>query len=282
MLKTDDVATIEDPTERALAVNSRIDDHQAAIAELSRIRREALEELLSSGISQTRLADLLGMSRSRISQLLSVGTRPERSFLGSGKLTVAIGSKREADKKRSVSEMISAECFTAYEMLSETARLVGLDVAQEIVPPPGIVHLNRANLIVLTNPRLLPFLSQVMEVDPYIRYVQEDKEWHLVDVSTGTEYRSPKDRGESSDYGYIGRLPRPDGKGTFLYLAGTHAQGTLGAAVYVVDNLPSLYRDLRTRRFSTIVECRFDPENQLKITSVEPVTPIYRHDGASA
>jgi len=282
VLKTDDVATIEDPTERALAVNSRIDDHQAAIAELSRIRREALEELLSSGISQTRLADLLGMSRSRISQLLSVGTRPERSFLGSGKLTVAIGSKREADKKRSVSEMISAECFTAYEMLSETARLVGLDVAQEIVPPPGIVHLNRANLIVLTNPRLLPFLSQVMEVDPYIRYVQEDKEWHLVDVSTGTEYRSPKDRGESSDYGYIGRLPRPDGKGTFLYLAGTHAQGTLGAAVYVVDNLPSLYRDLRTRRFSTIVECRFDPENQLKITSVEPVTPIYRHDGASA
>jgi len=222
------------------------------------------------------------MSRSRISQLLSVGTRPERSFLGSGKLTVAIGSKREADKKRSVSEMISAECFTAYEMLSETARLVGLDVAQEIVPPPGIVHLNRANLIVLTNPRLLPFLSQVMEVDPYIRYVQEDKEWHLVDVSTGTEYRSPKDRGESSDYGYIGRLPRPDGKGTFLYLAGTHAQGTLGAAVYVVDNLPSLYRDLRTRRFSTIVECHFDPENQLKITSVEPVTPIYRHDGASA
>lgn len=282
MPDVDEVVAIEDARERALAVNALIDDHQAAIAELSRVRRDALEELLAGGMSQTRLADMLGMSRSRISQLLSAGTRPERAFLGTGRITVAIGSKREADKKKSVSEMISAECFTAYEMLSETARGVGLDAAQEVVPPPGIVHLNRPNLVVLTNPRLLPFLSQVMEADPHLRYVPENKEWHLVDVTTGTEYRSPKDRGEPADYGYVGRLPRPDGKGTFLYLAGTHATGTLGAAVYVVENLAALYRDLRTRRFSTVVECRYDADNPLRITSVEPVTPIYRHDGTGA
>ena len=40
----------------------------------------------------------------------------------------------------------------------------------------------------------------------------------------------------------MGRLPRPDGKGTFLYLAGLHAPGTLGAASYVVNNLADLGR----------------------------------------
>jgi len=276
----DKLAEVEDPTERALTAHSLIDDHQTAIAELSRMRREALEELLAQGMSQTRLADLLGMSRSRISQLLAAGTRPERAFLGSGRLTVAIGSKREPNTKASVSEMISAECFTAYGLLADAAAAAGLDIAQEVVPPPGIVHLNRPNLIVLTNPRLLPFLSQVMEADPHIRYVADGKDdWYLIDQSTGEEYRSPRNRGEARDYGYVGRLPRPDGKGTFLYLAGTHAPGTLGATCFVVDNLTTLYRELKTRRFSTVVECVFDPDNPLKMVSVEPVTPLYRPDG---
>jgi predicted XRE-type DNA-binding protein len=273
------VRSISDPRARALAANAQIDEHQAAIAGLSRIRREALEDLLATGMSQTNIAEALGMSRSRISQLLSAGTRPERAFFGSGKIVVAIGAKRESTDKKSVSEMISAECFTAYGLLSETARIVGLDIAQEIVPPPGMVHLNRPNLVVMTNPRLLPFLSQVMEADPHLRYREVAKDWILFDDTTGTEYRSPKDTGGDSDFGYIGRLPRPDGKGTFLYLAGTHAQGTLGAAAYLVENLADLYKDLKTRRFSVIIECASNPDNPLSIKSARPVTPIYRHDG---
>lgn len=44
-------------------------------------------------------------------------------------------------------------------------------------------------------------------------------DWYLVDQTAGVDYRSPRNSGESRDYGYIGRLPRPDGRGTFLYLA---------------------------------------------------------------
>jgi hypothetical protein len=36
------------------------------------------------------------MSRSRVSQLVSAGVKVERAFLGSGKLTVAIGGKKES------------------------------------------------------------------------------------------------------------------------------------------------------------------------------------------
>lgn len=274
-----EVADVSDPIERAKAAHSLIDQYQEAIAELSRVRRLSIETLLESGMTQTQVAEMLGMSRSRMSQLLSAGVRPERAFLGAGKLTVAIGAKLEANR-RDPGGMLSVEAFAAYELLAGAARAVGLDAAYEVVPPPGLVHLNRPSLIVLTNPRLLPFLSQVMEADPHLRYVlDEDGNWYLVDVTTGIEYRSKRETGDASDYGYVGRLPRPDGKGTFLYLAGTHAQGTLGAAHFVTTNLSDLYKEVKTRRFSAIIECKFDPKEQRKVISTERVTPLYRHEG---
>jgi hypothetical protein len=84
---------------------------------------------------------MLGMSRSRVSQLLSAGVRPERAFLGTGKLTVAIGTKQEANR-RDPGKMLSVEAFAGYELLAEAARAVGLDATYEVVPPPGLVHLN--------------------------------------------------------------------------------------------------------------------------------------------
>lgn len=277
MHELEKLAAMEDPGERAKRVGVLIDEHQTAIAELSRVRREAMHEMLAGGMTQSQIADLLEMTKGRISQLLSAGTRPERAFFGTGKITVAIGAKRETNRP-DPSDTLSAESVSAYELLADAARSVGLDAANEVVPAPGLVHLNRPNLIVLTNPRLLPFLSQVMEADPHIRYLSDDTGWYLTDLTDGKEYRSPRDQGESADYGYVGRLPRPDGKGTFLYLAGTHAPGTLGAAHYVVDNLSTLYKELKARRFSTIVRYEFEPGNQLALRSVEQVTPLYRHE----
>jgi hypothetical protein len=276
---TADLASISDPRERALAANKLLDELQVAVNELAEVRRDALRELIASGVSQKTISELLGMSKSRISQLLSAGTRPERAFLGNGRLTVAIGGKVEGGKQEP-GGVISQEAFSAYEILADLARSVGLDATYEIVPPPGLVHLNRADLIVLTNPRLLPFLSQVMEADPHLRYLQDDGGWYLVDRTTGTEYRSPMDNGEAVDYAYVGRLPRPDGSGTFLYLAGTHAPGTLGAAHFVADNIADLYREAKNRRFSVLVECRYDPLDRKKILATKPLTPTYRHEGA--
>lgn len=165
---------------------------------------------------------------------------------GSGALTVAIG-RRGKLTETTPSDVLSAESFTGFELLAESARWTGLDANYEVVPAPGNVHLNRPNLIVLANPRLLPFLSQIMEADPHIRYAFDDAGWHLVGRHYGKEYRSPRDSGELADFGYVGRLPQPDSKGTVLYLAGTHAPGTLDAAQYVVNNLAQLYKDMKAR-----------------------------------
>ena len=278
-MDTEGVAAIKDPHERARAVNKLIEEYQAAVGELSDVRRETLRELLAGGMSQIAIAEMLDMSKSRVSQLLSAGTRPERTFLGTGTLTVAIGGKVEVDKPQP-GGVVSAEAFAAYELLADLARSVGLDSKYEVVPPPGLVDLNRPNLIVLTNPRLLPFLSQVMGADPHLGYAVDDNGWYLVDKTTGAEYRSPMDHGEAADYAYVGRLPRPDGKGTFLYLAGTHAPGTLAAARFIFDNIVELHRELKNRRFSAIVACDFDPKDRKKIISTKSVTPIYRPESS--
>ena len=191
----------------------------------------------------------LGMSKSRVSQLLSAGSRPERAFLGPGAVTVAIGGKLEAGKA-TPGGVVSTESFAAYEVLADLARSVGLETTCEIVPPPGLVHLNRANLIVMAGPRLLPFLGQVLEADAHLGYGHDESGWYLLDKASGQEYRSPSDSGTPGDYAYIGRLPRPDGKGTFLYLAGIHAPGNLGAACFLADNLAELHRELKTRRLA--------------------------------
>lgn len=273
------VTAISDPEERAKTLSALIDENQATGQELARLRREALEELLALGKTQAQLAGLLGISRPRISMMLSAGTRPERAFFGTGHLTFAIGSKQETGRT-DPSNMLSAETLAAYETLASVAKASGLDSEHEMVPPPGLVDLNRPNLVVLTSPRLLPFVGQALGADPHLRFANDEGGWFLVDRTTGTEYRSPRDQGEPTDYAYIGRLRRPDGKGTFLYLAGIHAQGTLGAATFVADNLKDLYKELKTKRFSSIVACQFDPNGDRKILTTERVTPLYRHEGA--
>jgi hypothetical protein len=273
-----DVADIKDPAQRAVAVNQLIDEYQTVIAELSDLRRETLRELLASGMPQMAIAEMLGISKSRVSQLLSAGSRPERTFLGTATVTVAVGGKLEAGKA-DPGGVVSSESFNGYEVLASLARSVGLDATYEVVPPPGHVHLNRANLIVMAGPRLLPFLDQVLEADSHLGFRHDENGWYLVDKDTGTQYCSPIDTGDPRDYAYLGRLPRPDGNGTFLYLAGIHAPGNLGAAHYVADNLTELHRELKTRRFSALIACKFDPRDRTQILSTERVTPLYRHDG---
>ena len=130
----------------------------------------------------------------------------------------------------------------------------------------------------ICGPRLSPIIAQVLASDPNLGFAHDNHGWYLVDHATGTTYRSPRDDGEPADYAYLGRLPRIDGRGTFLYLAGIHAPGNAGAAHYLEGHLEELYGEVRTGRFSTIIACRFDPDSRQVISS-ERVTPLYRADG---
>ncbi|ATY96985.1 MULTISPECIES: sigma factor-like helix-turn-helix DNA-binding protein [Streptomyces] len=273
------VAGIADPVDRAKAAIDLLARYQTHINELGRVRREAIEEAQAAGMTQTEIAKRLGVTRGRVGQLASAGPPPERAFFGTAKVTVSLGGKYEAGKTpdQQPSEVVVREDLENFEHLRTLLGGMKLDTQYEVIPPSGIVNLNRDNHVVICGPRLSPIVAQVLEGDDYLRFAK-DRAWHLVDQKTATEYRSPQDEdGTSGDVGYLGRLPRLDGKGTFLYIAGIHAIGANGVVHFLENNLADLYRAVRTRRFSTLISCRYNPKT-LEVLESKRVTPLYQHE----
>ncbi|WP_329273840.1 sigma factor-like helix-turn-helix DNA-binding protein [Streptomyces sp. NBC_01451] len=273
------VAGTTDPVDRAKAAIDLMATYQGWVLELSRIRREAIEEAQASGMTQAEIAKRLGVSRGRVGQLASAGPPPERAFFGTDLVTVSLGGKYEAGKtpEQNPSEVVTREDISNFEHLRTLLGGMKLEAKYEVVPPTGMINLNRDNHVVICGPRLSPIVAQVLEGDDNLRF-EKDRAWHLVDQNTGQAYRSPMDEdGSAGDFGYLGRLPRLDGRGTFLYIAGVHSIGANGVVHYLENNLAELYREVRTRRFSTLISCRYDPKT-LDVLESRRVTPLYRHE----
>ncbi|MGW0121247.1 sigma-70 region 4 domain-containing protein [Streptomyces sp. NPDC003327] len=280
MHEMEKVAGVADPVDRAKAAIDLMARYQSHVNELSRVRREAIEEAQAMGMTQAEIAKRLGVSRGRVGQLASAGPPPERAFFGTDLITVSLGGKYEAGKTPDEfpSEVITREDLGNFEHLRKLLAGMKLDAQYEVIPPSGMVNLNRDNHVVICGPRLSPLIAQVLEGDDNLRFAK-DTAWHLRDQVTGDVYRSPQDEdGSAGDIGYLGRLPRLDGKGTFLYVAGVHSIGANGVVHFLENNLAELYRELRTRRFSTLISCRYDPKT-LEVLESRRVTPLYRHEG---
>jgi hypothetical protein len=282
----EEIREIPDLFDRAKAVLEKQDDYRQAISTLSAMRREILNEIRASGVRPAEMAKRLGVTSARMSQLLSApGPGPERAFFGDGRLTVVAAQKFINGNHTNKGVGVAVETIAAYHRLAGLAASYQLDTDElEDVPQPGIFELNRNNLIVLAGPRLFPMVRQMLAGDPNIRFEADGDEWTLHDVQADATYRAtPRDAddkpltadGPARDFGYLGRLPRPDGKGTFLCFAGVHATGTQGVVAYLEQNLPQLYGEVKTRLFSTIVECEYTHKPR-KVTSAKPASPIYK------
>ena len=185
------VAQIASHADRARAASELLTDLQASVTETARLRRESIAWLREQGYSLAAIADIIGVSRARIAQLREAGPPPERAFLGTDRLTVAIPLKTEATSGRPV---VAQEDFAAGH-------------------------------------------------------------WLLEDHRTGQRYPSPSDlpQPRPADVGYLSRLPRPDGNGTFILLTGIHAVGSHGIIDFLRRELADLYEQVDLQPFSTLI-----------------------------
>jgi hypothetical protein len=270
------VAEIASHADRARAASELLTELQAGVTEAARLRRESIAWLREHGYSLANIADIIGVSRARIAQLREAGPLPERRFLGTDRLTVAIPLKTEAASGRPV---VAQEDFAAYNLLADLARDLQLEATAEYIPIGGELDLNRDNLIVICGPRLSPLIRQVLQSDPVLGFDQDEAgHWLLQDRRTGQIHPSPSDlpQPRPADVGYLSRLPRPDGDGTFILLTGIHAVGSHGVIDFLRRELADLYEEVDLQPFSTLIAAEYDPLTRQVVRS-ERITPLYQH-----
>lgn len=270
------IEQLAEPLEKTKAAHAELARFQEASTELQRLRREGVETLQAQGWKPREIADQLGVSRQRVEQIGRNGPSPARAFFGRGTLHVAVGEKLEAPKDSGkAGPAVATEDLKAYEILGNLARDLKLEVDFSPIKPPGLFDTNRDNLVVICGPRLSPVVAQLLEGDPNLGFGKTDARWHLHNKASGETFRSPVDDGELADYAYLGRLPRLDGKGSFVYIAGIHSIGATGVTDWLSRNLNEIYSEVGSHAlFSTMIRCEFE-ESPLRITSSERVCPIY-------
>jgi hypothetical protein len=272
----DRVAEIADHAQRARAASELLSQLQASVTETARLRRESIAWLRQHGHSLADIADIIGVSRARIAQLREAGPPPERAFLGTDTLTVAVPLKSEAQFGRPA---VAQEDFAAFNALADLARDLQHEPQVEYIPLGGAIELNRDNMLVIFGPRISPLIAQVLKTDPVLQFDRDADGWFLTDHRTGHTYHSPSDDPAQppGDVAYLSRQARPDGKGSFILLTGIHAVGSNGVIHYLTRELADLYEQVGTRRFSTLIASEFDPATRT-VTSSRRVTPLYLHE----
>ncbi|MEH0545510.1 sigma-70 family RNA polymerase sigma factor [Streptomyces sp. B21-105] len=271
------ITAIDDPYLLLREVTTRLADAQQEVTELARLRRRVVQDLHAQGLSYAQIATKAGLSRGRIHQIRHTGPAPEGSFLGRGAVIVATPLRRDDERGRTV---VAVDDVSSGKSLEDLARSYGLDVTSEHVPVSGDIDLNRDGLVVVCGPRMSQQMWDTYAQDPVLRWERaEAGPWTVVDRRTGTVYQSGQDSdpARAYDVGYVGRLPRPDGKGSLLAIAGIHTQGSLGVVQLLASDLNALWGQVGDHRFSALVGVDYDPETS-EPQSVELLTPLYRHD----
>lgn len=270
-----EVAGIADPAERARVAGEHVQRHQRLMTEYARVRRDAIDELRSQGLSYAAVAEALGVSRARVAQLRAAGPPPERSFLGTDIVTIAIPARPVPGR---VLPVVAAEDLRAAEELAAFARSLGLETSVVHIPPDGPISFDAAELIVICGPKNSPDARALLDQNPLYDIREEnDGRWAIVDRASGQRFLSPLDDDAESgeDVAYVARVPRPEGGRTALHIAGIHAIGSLGAVRYLSQNLPDLHSTVRREPFSLVVRCRAD--ERLDILETELLIPPRRH-----
>jgi hypothetical protein len=132
---------------------------------------------------------------------------------------------------------------------------------------------------VICGPRLSSVVREVLQRDPVLGFDQDDDgRWLLQDRRTSQVYQSPSDlpQPRPADVGYLSRLRRPDGNGTFILLTGIHAVGSHGIIDYLRRELADLYEEVDLQPFSTLITTEYDPATRQVVRS-ERITPLYQH-----
>lgn len=276
-----EIAAIPDRREQAVRAHVLIAELQAAAVEASRIRRDAVTTLIEEGTTPAVIAELLGVTRQRVSQIAVEGPAPEQAVIlpDPGPLRICVIEKREAERGH------PAITRTTMEAIAKLTSLAGgyeRGAVVDTIPAAGMINLNQPNLAVLIGPRSSMLIAQALSADPVIRWAPDGNgDWYITDTRTGREYHSDFDSGKDpaararTCYAHIGRVRRPDGQGSWLCLSGAHAPGVAGATDLLCRDITVLWEKTRKNLWSAVARITVTADGATG--DVRLITPVYVH-----
>lgn len=258
----DEVRGEPDPVRRGQRATELITLYQQRATELARLRKEAIEEAHRAGLSFTEIAELLGVTKGRVSQIRTSAPPAERAFFGVGPVAVGIpGSAENEDEREHLHFDVSYQA-TRQHVEVDLARLSMASTRFEI--EPDTEEAPAGDAVVICAPGSAPVARRLLAADEILGFENIDGTWYLVDKSSGRRYNSPfrADATNRIDIGYLARQVA-DGR-VIVHIAGVTSVGSLGIAHWLTSHVSELYE--RSARFtSAVIECDFDAE--LSITA---------------
>lgn len=252
----DRVRNERDLLKQAKLAGELIAIYQQRSVELARLRKQAINRVAAErGINFSAIAAQLGITRGRVTQIRNTAPPAEREFFGVGPVTVAV-PLRDVPGRRL--PMISSEDTRARDILTDLLQTLAFQFTRYDIPANGIWTPPPCDVVAICGPKSSRVTAQAITSDPFLTFEPDDSgRWTIRERHDGRTYESPLDDSSGdgwSDIAYFGRLALGDE--TLLVIAGVHALGSIGVADYLVKNLPELYAQVGTSRFSMVIGSR--------------------------
>ena len=261
MLEPDEFAAVRhdpDPVSRARRSTALLSVYQQRSTELARLRRAAVEQAHRDGMAYVQIAEAIGLTKGRITQIRATAPGPERVLFGVGPVTVVVPYRHGHDRV-----LLAAEDIAASEHATRLLDSLGFATTTFQVGPDDDT-LPDGDLFVICGPKSAPAAAHLIDHDPLLTVARGDQGWYVGERSTGATSYSPMDgeAPEPADLAYVSR--RADDDRVVTHIAGLHAIGSLGAVQYLADHTAELYEATGDVSFSLVVASTHDG---LEITS---------------
>lgn len=260
-----------DPVRRGQRATRLLTIYQQRATELARLRKAAIEEAhRERGMSYTDIAQALGITKGRITQIRASESRIERAFFGVGPLSLGIPYRYgTTDRPR---PLVAAEDLQTAEQLEHLLADLGFAVTRYQIQP-DCAEPPEGDTVVICGPKSAPVGAALMARDPVLGMVEDAGRWWIEHRETGQRFGSPSDDdpAQAADLAYVAR--HRQGGGVAVHIAGIHAIGSLGAAHYLTGYLADLFGRTGDQPFSMVIRAAYDG---LTITGSEMIGGPYQ------
>lgn len=244
-----------DPLRRGRRATQLLTLYQQRSSELARVRRDAIDEAHHEGLSYSKIADAIGVTRARITQIRSTAPPTERALFGVGPVTLSVPLRYGTTDRRR--PLIAAEDDQTRERMDTLLGALSLaTVPAQITPdqdtPP------EGDAVVICGPGSAPVGGALMSRDPALNMLRDDTgRWWIRHRSSPDHWGSPSDEEDPqlADVAYVARHQQADR--VVLHIAGIHAIGSLGAAHYLSGHVEELF-ELGDRSWSLALRATHD------------------------